>query len=433
MKRFTQEGGRPAGAVAPRPSGARPVRKGLLAWLSRTFEALENRHFRWLWLGLVIAMGGLQMQMAVRGILAYDLTGDRVITGLVTLGFAPSMLLLALFGGVVGDRLERRMVVQGAQAGGALLSAAIGLLIFTDQISWVHLLIASFLQGGIFAFQMPARQAMIPRMVGTDKATNAVSLNAVGMSVMTMMGPAVGGLLYSFIGPDGAYFVMAALYGAAVFITGLVPGYYPDKTSSRKSAFGDILGGLSYIRTSPVIIAVLAFSVAVVLLSMPFRMLVQVFAKDVYGSGPDQVGVMIAVTGVGGLVGALGVAGLRRGHMRGMVLIGSAVVTGAVMLAVASVPFYVAGLAAMLGVGFGEAIRWALAQALVMEVSEDQYRARVMSVLMMSYGLMPLGVLPLSYAMNWFGPQQATGGVAVILLVVSALFVVFSPHLRRLS
>ena len=372
------------------------------------------------------------MQMAVRGILVYELTNDRVLTGLVTLGFAPSMLVLSLFGGVVGDRLERRTVVQAAQASGAILAAVIGLLIATNQINWIHLLIASFLQGGFFAFQMPARQAMIPRMVGRDRATNAVSLNAVGMSIMTMVGPAIGGLLYGIIGPDGVYFVIASLYAIAVVGTSMVPKYYPDKTTARKSVLGDILSGLAYIQTRPAIMAVLIFSVAVVLLSMPFRMLIQVFAKDVYGSTPDQVGVLIAVAGAGGLVGALGVAGLRRGHLRGLVLMGSAVVSGLVMFAIAYVPIYLAGLAAMLGIGFGESIRWALAQALVIEETADEFRARVMSVLMMTYGLMPIGVLPLSFAMDRFGAQAATAGVAAILLAVTALCLILIPALRRL-
>ena len=385
-----------------------------------------------LWIGLVLAMGGVQMQMTARGILVYDLTGEAILTGLVTLGFAPSMLILSLFGGVVGDRFERRIIVQSTQAAGAILAAVVAVLITTGMINWVHLLIASVIQGAMFAFQMPARQAMIPRMVGKARTTNAISLNAVGMSLMTMGAPAIGGLLYAFVGPDGVYYAIAALYGSAVVATSMIPKYHPDPRAVKKSVFADIKSGLTYVNSRPVVKTLLLYAVAVVLLTMPFRMLTPVFAKDVYGAEPEQVGILIAVAGAGGLVGALGVAGLQRGQKRGLVLLGSAVVSGLVMAIIATVPVYMVGLVAMLGIGFGESIRWALSQALAVEETSDEFRARVMSLLMMTYGLMPLGVLPVSYSFDRFGAEITVAGLAVILLAVTAFYMVVRPTLRRI-
>ena len=399
---------------------------------SRTFEALGNRNFRMLWIGLVLAMGGVQMQMAARGILVYDLTGEAVLTGVVTLGFAPSMLILSLFGGAVGDRFERRTIVQGTQAGGAILAAVLAVLITIGMITWVHLLIASILQGAMFAFQMPARQAMIPRMVGKAQTTNAVSLNAVGMSLMTMGAPAVGGLLYGFVGPAAVYYAIAALYGSAVVVTGMIPKFHPDPRAVKKSVFSDIKSGLVYVNSRPLVKTMLIYAVAVVLLSMPFRMLTPVFAKDVYGAGPVEVGILIGVAGVGGLIGSLGVAGLRRGQKRGLVLVASAAVSGLVMFIIASVPIYVVGVVAMIGIGFGESIRWTLSQSLAIEETGDEFRARVMSLLMMTYGLMPLGVLPVSYSFDRFGAEKTVAGLGIILLAVTFFYIVIRPTLRKM-
>ncbi len=411
-------------------AGRTPV--GVNSRFSRTFEALGNRNFRWLWIGLVLAMGGVQMQMAVRGILVYDLTSEAVLTGIVSLGFAPSMLILSLFGGAFGDRFERRTILQATQLGGAIMAAILAVLITTGLINWVHLLVASVLQGAMFAFQMPARQAMIPGMVGKEQTGNAISLNAVGMSLMTMGAPAVGGLLYAVVGPDGAYYAIAALYGSAVVTTGMIPKYHPDPRADKKSVFSDIKSGLAYVNSRPLVKTMLIYAVAVVLLSMPFRMLTPVFAKDVYGAGPEQVGILIAVAGVGGLIGSLGVAGLRRGQKRGLVLVGSAAVSGLVMLLIAAVPLYAVGVFLMIGIGFGESIRWALSQALAVEETGDEYRARVMSLLMMTYGLMPIGILPVSYAFDRFGAQDTVFGLGVFLLAVTFFYIVVRPTLRRM-
>ena len=87
----------------------------LLRTLTHTFESLEHRNYRLLWLGMVFSMGGFQMQMVVRGIYVYDLTDDRIITSVVALGFAPSLLVVSLYGGVLGDRMERRLLIQLSQ------------------------------------------------------------------------------------------------------------------------------------------------------------------------------------------------------------------------------------------------------------------------------------------------------------------------------
>ena len=87
-----------------------------------TFESLENRNFMFLWFGMVFSMGGIQMQILARGILVYDLTNNYFITGLVGMGFAPSLLIISLFGGVLGDLIDRKLIIQLSQFFNAIIS-----------------------------------------------------------------------------------------------------------------------------------------------------------------------------------------------------------------------------------------------------------------------------------------------------------------------
>ena len=86
----------------------------------------------------------------------------------------------------------------------------------------------------------------------------------------------------------------------------------------------------------------------------------------------------------------------------------------------------------MIGIGFGESIRWALSQALAVEETGDEYRARVMSLLMMTYGLMPIGILPVSFAFDRYGAESTVAGLGVVLLAVTFFYIVVRPTLRRM-
>ena len=160
-------------------------------------------------------------------------------------------------------------------------------------------------------------------------------------------------------------------------------------------------------------------------------MLVQVYAKDVYGSEPTDVGVLLTALGLGGLVGTIAIANLRKGNRRGWIVLGGAVVASASLGLIVAVPVYAAGVVGMVGMGLAEQARWALGQSLMMENTSDEYRARVMSVLMMTYGLMPLGMLPLGYAIKEFGARPSVAVLAAGLLGFVILAMIFMPRLRR--
>ena len=166
-------------------------------WTARTFESLENRDFRILWFSMLFTMGGFQMQMIARGILVFDMTESATITAVVSMGFAPSLLLVSLFGGALGDRMERRLIIQIAQFVNLLAASIVLVLLLTDSIHWMHMFFVSVAQGAMFALQMPARQATIPALVGKDRVGNAVALNAMAMSLMNVGGPALGGYISS--------------------------------------------------------------------------------------------------------------------------------------------------------------------------------------------------------------------------------------------
>lgn len=402
-------------------------------FFGRAFESLRNRHYRFLWLGVMTGMSGTQMQFLARGILAFDITGSFFITGLIAVGFAPASFFGSLVGGTVAERVERRTLIQILQLWQVAIAVAVAVMIITDVLTWQYLLLASMIQGLYFAFMMPARQLMIQKIVSKDLMSNAVSLNSAAMSLTTMVAPAIGGVLYGFIGPEGVYLVVAGLNCVAVLFMTQLPRFEPDPNAPRRSMASNVVDGFKYVRQYKELMSVLVFAGVVMLLTMPFRMLLPAFAKDVYEATPFQVGALTAMTGIGSLLGALGMASLRRGQRRGAVLMASAFVSAFAMAAVAGLPFYWIGLFLMLFIGMGEAGRFALGQALAMELSDDEHRARVASMFEMIFGFMPFGILTVATAMELFGPTAAIFGMALVLLAMAIIFAFKFSKLRTLG
>lgn len=418
---------------SPRYLARLPLVGVLFRSFSHTFESLENRNYRLLWLGMVFAMGGFQMQMVVRGIFVYDLTGDRIITSMVALGFAPSLLLVSLYGGVLGDRMERRLIIQLSQASNGLCAAIVAVLMMTELINWGHLFAVSMAQGAMFAFQMPARQAAIPSLVSKSQLPNAFALNAMAMSIMTLGAPAIGGILYDEVGAVTVYWIVSGIMLGSVIFTSLVPRMYPPETDKQSSVVDNIIAGFKYIGRNKIVLNLMIYSVIVALLSMPFRMLVQVYAKDIYESDGSEVGLLLTALGLGGLIGSVSIANLRQGHHRGWILLGGAFIAGGSLALIVGLPYFAAGMFGMVGLGLGEQARWALGQSLMMENADDKYRARVMSVLMMTFGLMPLGTAPMGFAMDELGGRLAVAIYATALLAFAVYSVLFMARLRKLE
>ena len=227
-------------AASPPSRGSRAVESRATARPSRgfaqTFSSLRIRSYLFLWLGMMAMMASVQMQMVARGYLAYDINELRGVCWVwYPRGRRCRFWVSRSSAGRWRDRVERKRVIQITQGVNGAIALTVGVAIFTDRIEWYYLLAASVFQGGIWAFLMPARQALIPQLVGPEQLSNAIALNAAGMSAMTLLSPALAGGLYALAGPDTVYFVIAALSAVALVLTTMVPrgGGRPRRQASR--------------------------------------------------------------------------------------------------------------------------------------------------------------------------------------------------------
>mgnify|MGYP003312963163 FL=1 len=241
----------------------------------------------------------------VRSYLAYEITSSPFLLGLVNAGFAMPMLVLALFGGAFADRVEKKIIIQVGQSIAFLLAVFIAISIAMDAITWVHLLSVSMLQGALFSFLMPARQALVPQLIGKESISNAFSLDAAAMSATTLISPAIGGGLYNVIGPEGVYVLISLCCVLAFIFTGLVRVPKITGVIKKTDVLSDIKVGVSYALRNRMIFGLLILGLLTTLLSMPFRFILPVFVVDIYGLGPESMGLLVTLSGVGAIAGSI--------------------------------------------------------------------------------------------------------------------------------
>ena len=401
----------------------------------RTFDSLSVPQFRWFFLALLGQMGAMNMQMLIRGYLAFELTDSHIALGTVAMVGAIPMLFLSPFGGVLADRLPKKRVLQTGQSASAAVAVVVGLLLVFDLLRFEHLLVASVFQGTIMGMMMPSRQAMLPEVVGMGRLMNAVSLTAAGMNTMRLGAPAAGGFLIAFVGPEFVYFIMAGMFLFAVVTLTRVNGT-PARLAGEKVSFRqvglDLREGVSYIADSRVLSLLLLMSFITSALAMPYLFMLPGFVDEVFDGGAIELGLLIAVGGVGSLVGSLVLASLPE-RRRGMLLMGSALVIGIALLAFAASPSVWIGGIFMVFVGVGSAGRQALGNVLLQSNADNEHRGRVMSIYMTQFSLMSIGAFGIGVVAEWIGPEWALGGMAAALVIVTTAFMALSPTMRRLD
>jgi MFS family permease len=421
--------------------GGPPIERRRLG--ASVFDSLSHTGFRWFFGAMMGQMASMNMQMLVRGYLVYELTGSYADLGVVSLASAAPMILLSLHGGVLADRVKyKKYVVMAGQFLSAMNALWIALLIVAGMLSFPALLVAGVLQGIIQALMMPARQAMIPEVVGMRRLMNAVALNSAGMNSMRLIAPAIGGFLLAILNASWVYFLMTGGYLWATVLLVKVPrdpdpAFYEERESGpgghrRRESNGGLFDGIRYIMQEPTIRLILGVNVLLILMSMPYVFLLPGFVASVLHEGPDKLGLLLSFTGAGSLIGALVIAGLPP-RRRGMLFLLTSLLQGVMLIAFSVSTWFWVTAPIMIVMGIGQAGRQSFSNVLVQSYTDDEHRGRVMSVYMLQFGLTSFGTFIVGVLASLIGAQVALGGTSVLMVVIALGVLACSPRMRNLD
>ena len=364
-------------------------------------------------------IGGMNVQMLARSQLGWDLTGSSLAVTLVGVGFAPPMLLFSLFGGVVSDRFDNKNIIQLGQLGVIAITTFIAISIFTNTITIYHLIIVSFFQGTFWAFMMPARQSIIAELVDENQLNNAVSLNAAGMSLTTMVSPAIGGLVYHYFGPGMTYVLITFFCIIAIISTSMIPKS-KTKVQKKSKVLGEIKEVFLVLKDNTLLLYLIMLALVTTLLSLPTRTLFAPYASELLSGGALEVGLMLASIGGGALIGTLIAASIPQKTKKGKFILLTSLLSGLsiLVLGVSSITIFSIFLCFFLGLG--DAGRRSLNPSMIIEKTPNEYRGRVMGFYAMSFGFIPLGAIPMGIISDKYGVNIAFifSGLALIIFTM---------------
>ncbi len=397
-----------------------------------TFASLSVPEYALYFYGMVAFFFGMNMMVVLRGYLVYDITDSEVALALIMLSVALPMLVMAPIGGVIADRVDKRSLMLWAQIAVFALNLFNTVLISTGAVEFWHLLILSALSGTTFSFIMPARQAIIPRLVPRELLMNGMALSSSAMNGTRIIAPAVGGLLIAPIGIGGGFAVLTAMYALSVVFTIGLPKVPPLRDDIQVTFFSDLADGFRFIRRDRLVLGLLLLGTVPMIFAMPYQTLMPVFASKVWHVGARGLGVLQAMSGIGGLVGTLITGNMDRFRWKGRVMLLAAMGTGVFLIAFSFSPFGVA-LPMLVMVSLTSMIFTTVNTTIINSIIPDSVRGRVMSVSMMTFGLMPLGAVPASIAAGAIGTPAVTAiGGMLLMATVVASYLAF-PQFRVLD
>ncbi len=399
-----------------------------------TFESLRFPNFRPLLIGGVFANATQWIQQVILSWLVYDLTGSGTLLGSITLVSSAASLCMLLSIGFLLDYFNRRKLMMTETGGIFVLTLALGCLLITGHSHISFLFIFAFIFGLVQILDLNVRQVLVFDLLPRPQVPGAMTLNQTGWSLMRVLGPSIGGLLLVGFGAGGSFFVLGGIY--ILIIITITQMRLPERKRGvvQSSPFKNIRTGLAYLAKEPVTKIFTLIGIIMPILVIPiFVILPPIYAVEVFGDTSGRVlGFLMASVGVGGIIGGIVTAYLRRLEHWGRLQLASLFLLSLSLMAFAFSSSLPVALALLALAGFFEIIFLTMNQVMIQLSISDSLRARVIAVVSLTWILSPLGNLMAGAGSDLLGgPKTITIILAGAAAVIVVLIFLFSPTVRN--
>ncbi len=393
--------------------------------LSKLFAALRHPNFRLWTVGQMVSVIGTWMQTTAQGYLVYELTHSSAYLGIVAFANGLPMLLFSLFGGVIADRIPRRKLIIITQTSMMVLAFILAGLTFTGWVKPWHIVILTFLLGTTNSVDAPARQAFVAEMVDHEEMANAIALNSTIFNLGVMVGPAIAGLVYAWIGPAWCFTLNGISFLAVIISLALMKMAPTVKAALNGANFKKLTEGVRFVAGEPRIKLLLVYVGTLSIFGFSLMTLAPAWSVKILGGDVRTNGLMLSARGIGSVIGALLIAYIGSKQIRNKVWLIGWYILPAALIAFGVTRWIPGTLLLMVVLGWSLMSILNISNALIQSYVPDHLRGRVMSVYTMTFmGSSTVGSLLAGGVASAFGePAMVIVSTAVVLLAVIGTFV----------
>ena len=409
-----------------------PIRANV--WFRTAFASLQYPNFRLWFIGQLVSLVGTWTQTAALGYLVYELTRSPAYLGYVNFASGAPAWFFTLIAGIVADRLPRRNLLILVQSSMMVPAFILAGLTFTKTVQPWHIILLAAFTGIATSFDGPIRQAFVPELVDKDHLTNAIALNSTMFNSAVMLGPAIGGMLYAWVGPGWCFTINAISFLAVILALALMKISLHATPSKERVKRADLSAGMSFVIHNRDVL-VLTITVGMIsVFGIGLLALMPAWAVEILHGGPQTNGVIYSARGFGAIIASLVVASLGHTRYRGRLWSAGIVIMPVMLLVFSLMRWLPLSLLSMIGVGMGFMLAANTSNAMIQSRIPDALRGRVMSVyVLVFFGSFPIGSLLAGQMAEYLGEPITMIINSVLLLVFASFLLLRFPRLARLE
>jgi MFS family permease len=404
---------------------------GLIATLRGNFSPLRDANFRTYLGGQAISLIGTWLQVAAMGWVVWKLTGEATALGTVNALGALPLLLLSPWTGVWADRLDRRKLLIFTQAGAMLLAFILAYLTQTELVQLWHVYALSLALGVITALDFPVQQAFLGDLTGMASIRKAINLNITILQVSRILGPAFAGLIIGQLGASLAFWLNGLSFLAVIISLMLVRARQVRSAAAggKSGSFGE---ALRFMAGQPRMIDMILFMILTTFFGLSIILnILPAVADRVLGGDATTLGLLMAASGAGALLGVTFVAPVVQSLKRTGVALSS-------LLMWMGFWFVIFGATNNLAVAVFALFMCSIAPPAIMTttngmsqlMSPPAMRGRIISIAVtVSFGMQPVAAYMIGRLADVLGIGTAIDMYAISLMIGGALMLA-RPALR---
>ena len=399
------------------------------AW-HNALALLRPGPFRRYIIGSLVSDTGTWMQVMAQAWVLSSLTNKAILLGMVNFAAGIPTIALTMIGGSVADRFDKRKILIATQIGQIVLALVLGWLVMTGRIHIWHVMITAALLGVSIAFEMPAISALVPELVKHEEIGAAIAMDRSVFHGSRLLGPSLAGLFVSWWGAASAFFANAGSFLALIVAILSLPPRQQGTTEEEEQRRSGIMDGFRYVKSDRIMLTMITLIALTTVFVFPvISVMLPLYVRNILHLGPDRMGYLMAVSGVGSLAGSLGFLTISR-HNRLKFMTGNAIAVASALFCMSRSNSFLLAAISMGFLAIGLSMNFALANTIVQERAPTPLRGRISAVFGMSFfGLMPIAGLGVPGLADLIGMRTALGVAAVIFGIGS--FIVLNAAGRK--